>query len=567
MTLEKPVELNDRGAELYEQNKFGDALLYFEKAIALSPEYGKAWCNRANCLFSLERYQEAVNSCRRAVDVSPLFPEAWLSKATSEVTLGLSEDAVVSFQIFLALADQQKHKPLMQTATQSLRELSAKGFRMKDAEIFLWLVKGCRAVSEQRQLDKAIKFFDNAISLFPQCAAAWHFKALCLRELNRPDEAIECWEKAGAADDRNAVYWFNMGVLLAKQSSFDAALASYTRATELDPYYMEAWNNRGRVLGMLRRVEEALPCFDKAIELSPSSAVTWFNKARLEDADGRREEAAVSYSRFVEHALDFPDEYEQQLTHAGKRLDELMPAIPLTADGAATHADKEIAGRGGAPAAGQISGEAVIWSDKAYDCLVAGDLDGAIKNAEKALSLDDRDDLAWVNKGAALYSRSWIGHEAFKFDKHMMNEALSCFNKAIEINPRGPLGFLNKGLCLNDLGQYPEAIASFEKTLALDPRNVTAWCHKGNSYRAAGLCNEAVYCCDRALELDSSFSLPWYFRAVSLLSLNKETEALGCFRKFLEREPDKNSVLARDATERVAAIVRRIMDQSGSDNG
>lgn len=518
MISKDAISSNDRGAELYNKRNFDEALRYFEKAVALAPDYGKAWCNRANCLFSLKRHQEAVNSYRRAVDVSPLFPEAWLSKANAELSLGLSDNAVISYQIFLVLADQQNHKSLMQSAAQSLKDLSSKGFRTKDTETYLWLVKGCRAAIEQRQCDKAIKHFDSAISLFPQCAVAWHFKALCMREMNRPDEAIECWKKAVVADHYNATYWFNLGVLYAKQRVFDAALSSYTSATELDPFYMEAWNNKGRVLGMLRRVDEAVECFNRAIELYPASAVTWFNKALLEDAAGRREDAAISYSRFVEHALDFPDIYEEQLKHAGKRLDEMMPAVPLMSDAPTGHAEAGTEDvtveHKTTPSAAQVSDEAASRSDKAFDCLSAGDFDGAIRYADQALALNNRDEIAWINKGAALYNKAWINHETYKYDGEMMNTALSCFNMAIGINPRYPSGFLNKGLCLNDLMQYREAIACFDKTIELDPMNATAWCHKGNSFRGMGLYKEALSCCDRAIELAPLFP----FRIISRLS-------------------------------------------------
>jgi tetratricopeptide (TPR) repeat protein len=313
-------------------------------------------------------------------------------------------------------------------------------------------------------------------------------------------------------------------------------------------------------------VDEAVECFNKAIELSPSSTVTWWNKALLEDAAGRRGDAALSYSNFVEHALQFPDRYEQQLVHAGKRLDELMPALPLMPEptGASEKVGpgEHVAARESMPAAVDVPDGAAAWSDRAYECLSAGDYDGAIECADRVLALNSRDELAWINKGAGLYNKAWIDHEAYKYDGDVMNKALSCFNQAIEINPHEPLGFLNKGLCLNDLKKYGEALACFNRALELDPKNAMAWCHKGNSYRASGRYKEAVACCDKAIELALSSPLPWYFKAVSLEALKNESEAMSCFRKFLEREPDRNSVLAKDARKRLAAIVGRVIQQS-----
>lgn len=43
MSGEGPVQLNDRGMELFNQKKFQEALQLFDRALALDPRYGKAW--------------------------------------------------------------------------------------------------------------------------------------------------------------------------------------------------------------------------------------------------------------------------------------------------------------------------------------------------------------------------------------------------------------------------------------------------------------------------------------------------------------------------------------------
>ena len=48
-------------------------------------------------------------------------------------------------------------------------------------------------------------------------------------------------------------------------------------------------------------------------------------------------------------------------------------------------------------------------------------------------------------------------------------EAVACFRRAVEIDPRSAIDWANLGSNLRDLGRNDEAIAMYEKALSLDP--------------------------------------------------------------------------------------------------
>jgi tetratricopeptide (TPR) repeat protein len=62
------------------------------------------------------------------------------------------------------------------------------------------------------------------------------------------------------------------------------------------------------------------------------------------------------------------------------------------------------------------------------------------------------------------------------------NEAIQCYDKALEINPRDAKAWNNKGLAYADMNKYNEAIQCYDKALEINPRDAEAWYNKGLAY-------------------------------------------------------------------------------------
>lgn len=102
-------------------------------------------------------------------------------------------------------------------------------------------------------------------------------------------------------------------------------------------------------------------------------------------------------------------------------------------------------------------------------------------------------------------SRNWFG-KFFKSDRR--RDAGAAPEPTPRIDSRNAVVWTNKGLGLGNMGRFEEAIQCYDKALELDPRYATAWYNKGNNLNAMSRYEEAVFCYDKALELD-----PCDFRA------------------------------------------------------
>jgi eukaryotic-like serine/threonine-protein kinase len=169
--------------------------------------------------------------------------------------------------------------------------------------------------------------------------------------------------------------------------------------------------------------------------------------------------------------------------------------------------------------------EAWEWSNKGSSLNSLGRHEEAIRCFDKALEIDPRFAGAWTMKGGSLDRLS-------RYD-----EAIRCFDKALEIDPCFAGAWNNKGTSLRSLGRYDEAFHCLDKALQLNPRYVDAWTNKGGGLGSLGRYEEAIRCCDKALGVDQRHAAAWYTKGVSLLSLGQYEESIRCFDKAIEIDP------------------------------
>ncbi|WP_292365789.1 MULTISPECIES: tetratricopeptide repeat protein [unclassified Methanoculleus] len=136
---------------------------------------------------------------------------------------------------------------------------------------------------------------------------------------------------------------------------------------------------------------------------------------------------------------------------------------------------------------------------------------------------------AWYHRGQALCST------------RNYNQAVVCYDKALEFSPDDPVLWRRKGFVLIKAGRYDEAAACFDRALSLDPGDATAWQRKGYALARLGEHNDAIACCDRALALDPQHILAWQSRGWVLGVMCRYDEAADCYEAVLAIDPERGS--------------------------
>ena len=80
---------------------------------------------------------------------------------------------------------------------------------------------------------------------------------------------------------------------------------------------------------------------------------------------------------------------------------------------------------------------------------------------------ETKDASSWNDKGIELHNKG-------KYE-----EAITCYDKAIKLDPHYVYAWYNKGLALYDQRKYKESLKCYDRALELDPVYTDAWNNRG----------------------------------------------------------------------------------------
>ncbi len=117
-------------------------------------------------------------------------------------------------------------------------------------------------------------------------------------------------------------------------------------------------------------------------------------------------------------------------------------------------------------------------------------------------------------------------------------EALLCFERALEINRDDFLLWYNRAVTLKHLKRYEEALYSYDQVLAIKPDFYQVWEDYGHILDDLRRYEEALYCYNKALEINPEYEIAWNNFGALLRNLKRYEEALYCYDKLLGINPN-----------------------------
>ena len=134
--------------------------------------------------------------------------------------------------------------------------------------------------AQKGKYEKAIKHYDQAVSLSPQIAESYNNRGIAKSKLGRYEEAIADFNKAISLNPQYAAAYNNRGIAKGKLKEYEEAIADFTEAIRLNPKYAEAYHGRGNIYKEIEEYEKARADFQRALELATEQG----NQALAQDA-------------------------------------------------------------------------------------------------------------------------------------------------------------------------------------------------------------------------------------------------------------------------------------------
>ncbi len=156
------------------------------------------------------------------------------------------------------------------------------------------------AYSKSGSDEKALDFYDKALSLNYEYIDAYNNKGLSLSNLGQFEDAIKAYDKAIEINPEYVDAYYNKGNSLSRLGKYEDAIKAYDKAIEINPEYDSAYYNKGLSLSNLGQFEDAIKAYDKAIEINPEYVDAYYNKGNSLSRLGQFEDAIKAYDKAIE---------------------------------------------------------------------------------------------------------------------------------------------------------------------------------------------------------------------------------------------------------------------------
>ena len=347
-------------------------------------------------------------------------------------------------------------------------------------------------LSSQGNYQDALDHYKKVMAVEPSNARAYLLDGYNLRALKQYEDAREHFKQATQVEPANPLGYHYLGSALARTGEMESAEEKFKKSLTLRPSFIEARENLARVLELQKKYPEAMEQYKIILKLKPGDKKIREHLKLIDVAAGAQSADNVEVAVpppyepgevnihtqigtiFYEQAvyLEAVDEFRLALaTEEDKEL-RLVIAKIYELFGRMDKAITEVEAyrKNGA---GDESIEILLNLSRLYG--LNKEMKKSIKLLKKAVAMEPDND--------RLYHALALAHMSLNDNQ----DALENINKAISLNDKKDTYYFERGALQERLGQFDPAIVSMKRTLEINPHHSNAHNFIGYIYATQGV--------------------------------------------------------------------------------
>lgn len=514
-----PEVYYSRGTTRLHMKDFKAAINDFDTLILLRPDFAQSYLNRAEAKANLGRIDEAIKDCNFVIRNNKFNAKAFVQRGLLFRDQGRFEEAISDFNQAVKL----------------------------ESENPLNYFNRALALIEAGDTTSALKDFNSIIELDPFNDLTYYNRSLIYLKNEAWEKAIEDLRRVIELNPKNLYTWFNLGVAYLRVENYEEAVENLTVAINILPYFIEAYRARMTAYNNLGEYKLAEEDYETMVAIS-TALDTGMEMSELNE---KLEIDSTYMQRIIEFEADF-----QTYDNTDGRIQNQRVVIKMQPNFSIQYLEDEelisIERKTGNPnfvldhLSSMITGYDFGISSRDYRLPVSV-VDQLVRKADSITYFDP------------FNANNYFGVGTFNAMMRNYNEALTSFDRAIDLNPSFLEAYFNRANIRFELiehrfsmaqsspqvfikqspdndNQQPQrdeipdfssVISDYDKVISLNPRLSVAYYNRGNIKNRMRDFRGAVNDYTTALTLNPDFAEAYYNRAITLIYFNHTREA--CF--------------------------------------
>lgn len=425
------------GNRLWRYEKYREAIKALEQAIAIEPEFDRAYYTLGFIYW--ERYQTegAIEVLETAIEINPNIASYWS-------LLGSSYGKLARYYREYYYGELGYYEKEISAYEQAI------AVNPQDSVLYVQLGLAWRKVG---RYEEAITAISKAIEIEPDLPILYNDRAIVYTTSRQYENALADYNQAISLNPLFVRAYNNRGATYDYLEQYDKAIADYNKAISIDPDYASPYKNRGNTYYSLGQYDKALANFDKAIAIDPKFVDAYYSRSQLNTVLGECEQVEADKQRLKEIKVKIDnncgkDHYSKKYDSAIQAISDLVPISP----------EPQFA-------------KSYKYCGDAY--LELSQYDRALADYAQAISLNPN------------YVEAYRSRADFYLDTGKVDRALADYSQIIAINPQDVSAYKIRGriLSFGSSKDTARALADFNTVISLAPESADAYDYRGTIYK------------------------------------------------------------------------------------